>query len=95
MCDFVFWLFNVGEDTDPHARAYRERGNRSLSVGDVVQIEQHWFAVAAIGFTAIAAPLRLDGPARPLSTRIDLTAPDPVTGPGTDTPAPSGQEAHR
>lgn len=45
----AFELFNVGDDPergDPDTRAlvYRERGNRSLSVGDVVAVDQRFYA---------------------------------------------------
>ncbi|HEY0697395.1 MAG TPA: hypothetical protein VGD43_06255 [Micromonospora sp.] len=45
MLSDVYRLFNVGHDPqfgtpDPRAVVYRERGNRSLSVGDVVALNE-------------------------------------------------------
>lgn len=44
LADEAFELFNIGDDPafgipDPRAMDYRARGNRSLSVGDVVAID--------------------------------------------------------
>lgn len=57
----VFRLLNVGDDPefgtpDPRAVAYRAAGNRSLSVGDVVQVDGEWFAVDRFGWTPIKKP---------------------------------------
>jgi hypothetical protein len=57
----VFQLYNVGDDPDygtpdDRALAYRHRGNRSLSVGDVVQVNQQWWACAPFGWTHINPP---------------------------------------
>jgi predicted RecA/RadA family phage recombinase len=58
----VYELLNVGDDPDlgtPDKRLraiaveYRERGNRSVSLGDVVCIGEEWFAVARGGFTRV------------------------------------------
>ncbi len=54
----VFRLFNVGDDSeygepDPRALEYRFRGNRSLSVGDVVTLDGRWFACARLGWASI------------------------------------------
>lgn len=54
-------LFNIGDDPafgtpDPRAVAYRAAGNRSLSVGDVVQVGGRWFACARRGWEFTAAP---------------------------------------
>lgn len=51
----AFELFNVGDDPDrgePDTRAlvYRERGNRSLSVGDVVAVDQRYYACDPFGW---------------------------------------------
>jgi hypothetical protein len=57
----TFAVLNVGDDPafgtpDPRAQQYRARHNRSLSIGDVVQIGDTWVAVAREGFTTIPAP---------------------------------------
>jgi hypothetical protein len=57
----VFRLFNVGDDPefgtpDPHAIEYRSRGNRSLSVGDVVAVGDRHFACARISWDPIDPP---------------------------------------
>ena len=77
LCESIFRLFNVGDDPeygapDEEAVTYRAQGNRSLSVGDVIQIGQHWFAVQYAGFAAVQAPAHLDGASQPGSTRIEL-----------------------
>lgn len=71
VCEEAFWLFNVGDDPEfstpdrrtPDRRAtyYRFRGNRSLSIGDVVSFRGLFFACASHGFTQLKArPLILD-----------------------------------
>ena len=57
----VFHLFNVGDDPefgtpDPRAVDYRLRGNRSLSVGDVVALGDQHFACARISWDPIDPP---------------------------------------
>jgi hypothetical protein len=59
----VFHLLNVGDDPefgtpDPRAVAYRQRRNRSLSVGDVVWLDDiiTWRACARVGWTHIDPP---------------------------------------
>ncbi len=57
----AFEIFNVGDDPafgepDPRAVEYRKRGNRSLSVGDVVQVGDVWLACASAGWDVIEAP---------------------------------------
>jgi hypothetical protein len=57
----AFHTFNVGDDPefgapDPKAVEYRKRKNRSLSVGDVVQVDQTWLACASAGWSEIEAP---------------------------------------
>jgi hypothetical protein len=54
----MFHLFNVGDDPeygtpDPIAQEYRFRGNRSLSVGDVVEIDGRAYAVGRVGYRRI------------------------------------------
>jgi hypothetical protein len=54
----AFALLNVGDDPafgppDPRAVEYRDRGNRSASVGDLVRVGNHWLAVAHAGFTEV------------------------------------------
>lgn len=67
-CDIAFRLFNVGDDPEfgpPDARAveYRQRGNRSLSTGDVVAVNGRFYACARVGWTPIEPP-RIDHTAR-------------------------------
>lgn len=50
----AFDTFNVGETGI--AANYRSAGNRSLSVGDVVQVEDAWYACASYGWDVIDAP---------------------------------------
>lgn len=65
VCEAVWELLNVGDDPaftvtpDPRAVAYRKRGNRSMSTGDLVCIGSGtWYAAARAGFTPVpAAPL--------------------------------------
>lgn len=57
----AFRIFNVGDDPDfgvpdPIAVNYRERGNRSLSVGDVVQVANTWLACASGEWVPIEPP---------------------------------------
>lgn len=40
LLDQLFEMFNIGTESDPVVRAYREAGNRSLSAGDVVVLDQ-------------------------------------------------------
>lgn len=60
----MFRLFNVGDDPafgtpDPTAVAYRARQNRSLSTGDVVEIDGRAYAVARSGYTQVEQPLSI------------------------------------
>lgn len=54
----AYRIFNVGDDPDfgtpdPRAVSYRQRGNRSLSTGDVVGIGEAFLAVADLGFEPV------------------------------------------
>lgn len=54
----AYTLFNVGHDSefgvpDPRAVDYRARRNRSLSVGDVLDIDGRFFACDAVGWRAL------------------------------------------
>jgi hypothetical protein len=58
--EIVWMLLNVGDlvggdDFTPDRRAvtYRERGNRSLSVGDVVEIDGQFYAAGQMGFNSL------------------------------------------
>jgi hypothetical protein len=58
----AFAQLNTGDDPafglpDPLAVEYRQRGNRSLSVGDVVRVGGRWLAVARFGFTEVDWPI--------------------------------------
>ncbi|WP_324269850.1 hypothetical protein [Saccharopolyspora mangrovi] len=57
----AFELFTVGRypahaSPDPRAVAYRELGHRSLSVGDVVCVDGHFFACEPFGWNEIDPP---------------------------------------
>lgn len=59
-CEDMFRLLNIGHDPDmgtPDLRAvdYRRRGNRSLSVGDVVAVDDRFYACAPVGFVPLAS----------------------------------------
>ena len=61
LAEEMFALFNVGDDPaygEPSliAQEYRFRGNRSLSVGDVVEVDGRPYAVARFGYTRIEPP---------------------------------------
>lgn len=51
----VYRELNIGEQGSV-AHAYRARGNRSLSVGDVVRIGENRFACASFGWKQIEEP---------------------------------------
>jgi hypothetical protein len=60
-CEAAFEMFNIGHLSDhgtaePDAIAYRERGNRSLSVGDVVACDGQFYACGVAGWREIAPP---------------------------------------
>lgn len=48
--ELVFEQLNIDDPGQEWARRYREAGNRSLSVGDVVIVGQHIWAVAPVGW---------------------------------------------
>lgn len=57
----AFRLFNVGDDpdfglVDHRAREYRDRGNRSLSVGDIVAVDGRYYTCTASGWRPITPP---------------------------------------
>ena len=67
LCSRMYELLNIGDDPsfgqpDPRAIEYRARRNRSLSVGDVIQIGKEgdetpkFYAVSMSGFDSIATP---------------------------------------
>lgn len=55
-----FFLFNLGYQpdfaSDFRAVDYRQRGHRSLSVGDVVEVDGRFYAYAHRGWTDIRPP---------------------------------------
>ena len=58
-CDQLYRLLNVGEDPslgdpDPRAVAYRQRGNRSMSIGDLVCIDGRFYACTEDGWQSFA-----------------------------------------
>lgn len=57
-CERAFRVFNIGHDPDfgtPHPLAieYRRRRNRSLSVGDVVAVNDRFYHCADVGWVLI------------------------------------------
>ena len=59
-CDELYRLLNGGDDPsfgtpDPRALAYRARGNRSLSIGDLARIDGRFYACAADGWEPVTA----------------------------------------
>jgi len=52
--ELVFSELNVDYPSEQWARDYRTRRNRSLSVGDVVQIGESAYAVAGCGWDNVA-----------------------------------------
>ncbi len=61
LAERAFHLFNVGHDSDfggPDHRAleYRDRGNRSLAVGDIVAIDGRFHACEPTGWEPIDPP---------------------------------------
>jgi hypothetical protein len=56
-CERAFERFNVGDDEI--ARQYRADGHRSLSVGDLVVIENRAYTVASFGWQTVTVPERL------------------------------------
>jgi hypothetical protein len=76
--DHIFMLFNVGDDPafgepEPLAVAYRVCRLRSLSVGDVVALDETYFACASVGWRRLDVPPVVDGPGS--SAGADLNAP--------------------
>jgi hypothetical protein len=58
----AFQIFNVGDDpefgpVDPRAVAFRERGNRSLSVGDLVELDRTMYACGRDGWDPVDFPM--------------------------------------
>ena len=63
LAEKVYHLLNIGDDPafgspDERAVAYRLALLRSLSVGDVLEIQGHYLAVASMGFVSVDAPER-------------------------------------
>ncbi|QFZ20557.1 hypothetical protein [Saccharothrix syringae] len=65
LVEAAFELCNVGDDPefgrpDPRAVRYRRRGNRSLSIGDVVAVDGRFYACQRIGWRRITEPRQLN-----------------------------------
>lgn len=63
LAEKVYHLLNVGDDPmfgtpDERAVAYRLANYRSLSVGDVLEIDGEHLAVASMGFVSVDVPAR-------------------------------------
>jgi len=56
MLDLVYHELNVDRPQQHWARTYRDRGNRSLSTGDVVGINELFYACASTGWTRLDQP---------------------------------------
>lgn len=80
--EHVYAMFNVGHDpeitnpVDPQAVVYRLRGNRSLSIGDIVSLVDdtdtaRYYAVAAFGWDLLTTPPRVDNQEQPGTTPWD------------------------
>lgn len=54
----IYMQLNLDEPTQEWAKAYRIARNRSLSVGDVVQVGETAWAVANMGFTQVSIDTR-------------------------------------
>lgn len=52
--DVAFHLFNEGDPADLRVHYYRAKGNRSLSVGDVVQVGDVLYTCERIGWRVVA-----------------------------------------
>src|SRR5687768_794247 len=57
-CEQLYRLLNVGDypdfgEPDPRAKAYRARGNRSLSMGDLVWLDGRFYACASSGWNRL------------------------------------------
>jgi hypothetical protein len=85
VCNHAWVLFNIGDDPDtygqdPDARAldYRRRRNRSLSIGDVVAVEERYYQAASVGWEPLPDAPRVDPDGHePTSTPYRQTAPKP------------------
>jgi hypothetical protein len=92
LVESAFQLCNVGDDPefgDPDQRAirYRNRGNRSLSIGDIVAVDGRFYACQRIGWRRITEP-------KQLHERRHGTTPlhrDQLPVPGTDPRSPETQ----
>lgn len=63
LAEKVYHLLNIGDDPtfgtpDERAVAYRLALLRSLSVGDVLEIQGQYLAVASMGFVSVDSPER-------------------------------------
>lgn len=64
-CERAFRVFNIdpAELTEYHqrfvARAYRVKGKRSLSVGDIVEVDAHAYACGNVGFVKVEPPIEI------------------------------------
>lgn len=82
VANHAWMLFNVGDDPefgkpDPRAVDYRKRGNRSLSIGDVVAVEGRFYQVTGNGWEPLPDRLLLDPAGHdPVSTPYQQTAPE-------------------
>ncbi len=78
---FAYDLCNIGDDPtffdtpDPRAIEYRDRGNRSLSVGDVVAVHDNrgtrWHACAHTGFDLLSQAPAIENAEQHGTTPID------------------------
>ena len=66
LLSMIFDLLNIGDDEsmvgvpDPRAVDYRRCGNRSLSVGDVVSLGNHFYACASTGWDELEDAPRIE-----------------------------------
>lgn len=75
LADEAFALFNIGDDAaygtpDPRAVDYRVRGNRSLSVGDVVAIDGRFHSCDSSGWHELTEQPPVEQRAAPGTTPL-------------------------
>ncbi|NUT99186.1 MAG: hypothetical protein HOY78_44995 [Saccharothrix sp.] len=92
LVEAAFQLCNVGDDPefgrpDPRAIGYRRRGNRSLSIGDIVAVDGRFYACQRIGWRRIAEPPQVHERRHGTTPLHDDQRPVP----GTDPRSPEAQ----
>lgn len=70
--EMVFGQLNMPEPEQHWAKVYRMAGNRSLSVGDVVQLGEAAYAVANAGFKPVSITAEQVVTKRPADLKLSL-----------------------